>query len=102
MHPLQLQHLTLLMQEQRSLAGEIQAYSSALSEPDLTIDEATGIRFLIDHVERVSINNQHQLNEYADRGFLGHASPGGLTKLFYGYDSIDPPAHSPGTYTRHH
>ena len=88
------------MQDQQQLQTEIQAYSSALSDPDLTLDEAMIMRHIIDTTEREIESNQNQLNELADRGFFGYSHPGGLTKLFYGYDTPTPPAHSPGHYTR--
>lgn len=88
------------MDEHRDLSEEVKVYSSGLSDPELTIDEATALRLLIDRNERTIEANEKQLLELADGAFFGYSQPGGLTLFFYGYTATPPSAYAPGCYHR--
>lgn len=72
--------------------------SSALF--DLTIDQAIAERINIDLIEEDLEMISQKINTHADLGFLGFSQPGGLTKLFYDYETKNPPAFSARHYTR--
>jgi hypothetical protein len=100
MDHLKLHYLTQLMQEQIDTQAEIKERSSALSEGDLTLDEALTQRKIIDLDEEYLEHIAKELLSHADQAFLGYTHPGGLTTLFYGYSTPPPSAYSPGHYTR--
>jgi hypothetical protein len=100
MHPVELRYLQSLMDEQLQLQREIRERSSALLDGDLTIDEATTQRIILDSDEQDLFKIDRDLNSLADRGFFGYSHPGGLTLFFYGYQVTPPSAYAPGHYPR--
>lgn len=100
MHPLELHHLTTLMNEQMDTQREIRERSSTLWDGELTIDEALTQRIIIEQEEEYLIHLKKELIHLADQAFLGYTYPGGLTSFFYGYQATPPSAYAPGHYAR--
>lgn len=85
MHHLQIQYIKLLMDDQLQLQREQKERNSTLYE--LRLDEALKVRNEIDQAEEDQLRLEKELLQLADLGFFGYSQPGGLTSLFYGYQS---------------